>query len=568
MEKADVHMDWGNGIPCLGDWQIVEVATATVTTGPGTGAVVGYGQVELEQCEACGIRAVPCPICNEWYDAEVVPDACATCAVNLDLDWWSDGHDVAAEMLVWAGEQHDLRMWDGPLADAVDAAAVEDHDTLLTWLDAMDVTRAERLAKMACNAHPEWLHYPEVSSYVQGGPPDDPLRFDRLNVVLVGTEWRSSKGGISTVNRELASALATIHNTYAIVPKADRTEVEEAAAHDVTLLHWDDHVPVVGDGLVYLAGRHPDLPRRVDLVIGHGRVTGEQAIGLARSVDAKYVHVLHMDPIELSSYKDAIDATHDAAARDRTERALARASDYVFAIGRYLAANLGARYGVQVHALIPGVPDTAPRPRPRGGRPVILLLGRLEDATIKGVDVIVRALAGIDRPRETRPHLLLVGVPDVERAVLHARIVGEWDGRGLDVEMHPFTDDPEVLQDHFGRASAVVVPSAVEGFGLVAFEAIGEGIPVLVSDESGAGMLLADLAPEIRLPVRELDGVNPATVWRDAIDGLLDDLDGADRRAADLRARAQRRYRWRGCATNISWVVGPFGATPPTGRGS
>ncbi|MEO2108145.1 MAG: glycosyltransferase family 4 protein [Actinomycetota bacterium] len=562
MEKIDVHMDWGNGISCLGDWQVVEVANAIVTTGAEADVVVAYGQVELEQCDACGNRTVPCPVCVEWYNADSVPDACATCGVGLDLDWWSDGHDVQSDMRLWVGEQYDVGSWDGQLADAVDAAAVQDHKTLLAWLDTMDDARAERVAKMACNAHPEWLHHAEISSYVHTGPPDDPLRFERLHIVLVGTEWRSSKGGVSTVNRELASALATMHDTYTIVPEAGEHEVEDAAQRDVTLLAWSDHVPIVDDGLVYLTGRHPGLPQRVDLVIGHGRVTGQQAIGLARSVDAQYAHLLHMDPIELSSFKDTPNVTHDAHMRNDIERALSRAADHVFAIGRYLANNLGARYDVHVHALIPGVPDTEARPRARGGRPVLLLLGRLEDATIKGVDVVVRALASIDRPRETRPHLLLVGVPDAERADLRAHIIENWDGRGLDVEMQPFTDDPDVLRDHFGRAAAVLVPSAVEGFGLVAFEAIGEGIPVLVSDESGAGMLLTDLAPEIRLPVREIGGVDPATAWRDAIVELLDDLDGANRRAADLRTRARRRFRWRGCATNITWAVGPYAATP------
>ncbi|MBO0884340.1 MAG: glycosyltransferase, partial [Mycobacterium sp.] len=61
------------------------------------------------------------------------------------------------------------------------------------------------------------------------------------------------------------------------------------------------------------------------------------------------------------------------------------------------------------------------------------------------------------------------------------------------VEVRPRTSNPQELRGVIRSATVVVMPSQAEGFGLVATEAIEQGVPVLMASSSGAGQFLADL---------------------------------------------------------------------------
>ncbi len=58
------------------------------------------------------------------------------------------------------------------------------------------------------------------------------------------------------------------------------------------------------------------------------------------------------------------------------------------------------------------------------------------------------------------------------------------------LDLRGFTKDPQDLVNDRAEADAIIMPSLHEGFGLVATEGAGEGIPVLVNAESGAGDFL------------------------------------------------------------------------------
>ena len=95
-----------------------------------------------------------------------------------------------------------------------------------------------------------------------------------LRVTLLSSEWRSTKGGLSTINRELAIQLAKHPRVEVSVylPQCSEEDKRVAASHNVHLTEAEE-----------MPGLEPDLwlsclPEKhaVDCVIGHGAVLGRQ----------------------------------------------------------------------------------------------------------------------------------------------------------------------------------------------------------------------------------------------------------------------------------------------------
>jgi len=111
----------------------------------------------------------------------------------------------------------------------------------------------------------------------------------------------------------------------------------------------------------------------------------------------------------------------------------------------------------------------------------------------KHVDTIVRALGVVSTGRTPRPQLALVG--SIDRDVFHgdqARIRRTISELGLESQVvwTGFVADDELRALHSG-ATALLLPSECEGFGLPAVEAAACGAPVIATIESPLPELLA-----------------------------------------------------------------------------
>ena len=103
-----------------------------------------------------------------------------------------------------------------------------------------------------------------------------------LTVLVLGTEWFSAHGGLSTLNRELCIALRSLgHDVWCFVPTAQPEEKAHAQRRGVNLIEAN-HVSGLPEYSRLLIP--PPLPDglRPDLIIGHGRVTGPAAAVQAR----------------------------------------------------------------------------------------------------------------------------------------------------------------------------------------------------------------------------------------------------------------------------------------------
>ncbi|HVU71556.1 MAG TPA: glycosyltransferase family 1 protein, partial [Mycobacteriales bacterium] len=154
------------------------------------------------------------------------------------------------------------------------------------------------------------------------------------------------------------------------------------------------------------------------------------------------------------------------------------------AVADELARRVPALTGPRVHVIGEGAADAVTIPPAdaevralRLGLPdrYLLLVGTLEPR--KGIDTAIAALAAPGAPDLP---LLLVGQPGwgaIDPIEL-ARSAGLAPGR---VQPLGRLDDPD-LAVTYARASAVLVPSRDEGFGLPVVEAMAHGTPVVVAD--------------------------------------------------------------------------------------
>lgn len=138
----------------------------------------------------------------------------------------------------------------------------------------------------------------------------------------------------------------------------------------------------------------------------------------------------------------------------------------------------------------------------------LLFVGRL--VSEKGVDVALHALALLHERGYALP--LLVCGDGPERPNLEA--LASRLGLASAVTFAGWTP-PEHLGEHYSRASAVVVPSRQETFGITALEAIAAGAPVVASDVGGlseavgaCGVLVPSDRPDA-LATGILDSLSP-----------------------------------------------------------
>ncbi|SDX14297.1 Glycosyltransferase involved in cell wall bisynthesis [Nitrosomonas oligotropha] len=383
-------------------------------------------------------------------------------------------------------------------------------------------------------------------------PVDDemPLIPASLQTILViGTEWDSRHGGLSTFNRELCMALAQLGKTvYCLVKYATTDEEERAKAEKVTL------VRATGGNL----SRKITLPADPDLIIGHGRITGDAAKSQQEDFfpQAKRIHFIHMSPSQIEWHKGKADASQQATAREQEELNLAKAAQLVIAVGPMLFRETDTL----IHRLAPESrpvvcqfnPGFRQRDRQEKIKPLnlqCLLVGRAEDEALKGIDIAVKALHRIveaHEPLEYKPELIIRGAPVGEGTALNTKIKEKHNG--FQVQVREYSSDQETIIGDYRSAALFLMPSRSEGFGLVPLEALSVGVPILISENSGLAELLKSYLESHKhrhYIVATPDDTNQAIQnWEQSITTQLIDIEAAIRRAKELAEILEDKLKW------------------------
>ena len=255
----------------------------------------------------------------------------------------------------------------------------------------------------------------------------------KLKVTLLSSEWRSTKGGLSTINRELAIQLAKNDNAEVCMylPLCSEEDERAAAGFSVSLLKAKKRPgfdPI--DWLVSIPRDHG-----MDVVIGHGIPLGRQVPVIKElHPGCKWIQVVHIDPEELGMFKDYASPTVKGAKKNEAEVELCELADQVVAVGPKLTEAFSCYLrscgkDQDVINLTPGIftefANVKQAAKERGTfRVLVFGRGDSEDFRVKGYDIAARAVAKL-KDEERSFKLVFVGAPDGEEEEVKERFLNE-----------------------------------------------------------------------------------------------------------------------------------------------
>ncbi|XP_068684226.1 nucleotide-binding oligomerization domain-containing protein 2-like [Montipora foliosa] len=321
------------------------------------------------------------------------------------------------------------------------------------------------------------------------------LGSNKVQVTILASEWGSSKGGLSTINRELAIQLAKfpeVQITY-FLPKCSEEDRKVALSYGIQIL---EATGLPGfDELEKLS--FPPEHLRIDVIVGHGVKLGRQAQVIRNSRECKWIQVIHTDPEELGMFKSYENPISRGEEKHIVEVELCKMANFVVGVGPKIAEAFrkylrSFQKDEDVFEFTPGVFDEFVRvkqvPEERKQCSVLVLgHGDAKDFELKGFDIAARSVAALPDTL-----LLYVGAPNGKHEEIANRLLkcGVPKRR---LRVRGYIETRERLKELFCEMDLVLMPSRTEGFGLTGLEALSAGLPVIVSKNSGFGEALCNV---------------------------------------------------------------------------
>jgi glycosyltransferase involved in cell wall biosynthesis len=247
-------------------------------------------------------------------------------------------------------------------------------------------------------------------------------------------------------------------------------------------------------------------------------------------------------------------------------RVALRNASRIFTVSESSRRTLAERYGLDPAevALVPEAPDPVFAPRapervarslgPLGLEPGQFFLFAGGISPHKGLGVLIDAYAALRRDRHDAPPLVLVGDLEGDPFLSAAADVRDRIARQAmqrHVLLPGFVSD-ETLACLYSAATAVVLPSLAEGFGLPAVEAAACGATLVLSDLPAHRESLGEAA--LLCPAGDTPRVEAALVR------VLDDS-GLRGRLAERARRAVARLSWDAAAAELRSLIEQLAAS-------
>ena len=386
-----------------------------------------------------------------------------------------------------------------------------------------------------------------------------------IDVMFLCDEWKSSKGGLSTFNRELAINLAETTTgsmkIHCYVSRSDDQDREDAKQHGVNLITAQT-VPGSGDPLDWLKIVPPELPHP-HIVIGHGRKFGIPAFHVERATRCKWIQFVHVFCEDLGKFKETTattvaDTIEENEEKHRMEIELCKAADAVVAVGSRLHQKYSRSLpNVKVEIITPGITGKFCNESIESGEHVgvlsrtsndmfmktfnVFMFGRadFEDLTLKGYDIVANAIGSLGVKFE----LTFVGSSPGDHRNVEQWFLQKACIKRKQLTIRGYCTEQDELKGMFHQSDLVALPSRTEGFGLVGLEAISCGIPVLVSGESGLAEALQEVQGGSNVIVQSDDD---AVEWARRISEVSSQSpEERQTNARELRENYRKVYPWR-----------------------
>ena len=366
-------------------------------------------------------------------------------------------------------------------------------------------------------------------------------RSRKVQVTILASDWGSSKGGLSTINRELAIQLAKCPEAEItfFLPKCSQEDEKLALQHNVKIIEASRRPGF--EEVEWLT--FPPENLQIDVIVGHGVKLGKQAQIIKERKNCKWIQVVHTDPEELGVFKNYSNPISKGEEKHKTEVELCEMADLVLGVGPKLSEAFrsylrGCQKDKSVADFTPGVFEQFFSVRKvveeRKQRNVLVFgRGDAEDFELKGFDIAGKAVAALEDTR-----LVFVGAPDGKHEEIAKRLTGCGFPTSL---LREFMGDRKSLKRLFQEVDLVVMPSRTEGFGLAGLEALSAGLPVLVSRNSGFGQALCSVPFGSSFVVNSED----PTDWTAAISKIwAKDRKSRLEEVETLRDSYDKKYNW------------------------
>lgn len=417
-------------------------------------------------------------------------------------------------------------------------------------------------------------------------------------LITFATQWGSKYGGINSFNADFLTAFGFAYHQnveiVCIVAECTPEVREEAAKAHVRLLSlpyapktksFDSSIGEAGARLL----KESNISFEPDKTIwlGHDLISGEAAVAAAKSAGGRSAVIHHMSYDDYESYAED---SESAQSKTETQSKIFEQADLILAIGPLLrdAAIDRLRGSGHVHMLIPGLPEIDSKETPKTF--VAFLSGRLtsDAARIKQGNLGVAAFAAAERRARNdgspdalrkQPKLILRGV-DFDNRLSESSLKAEHDpetelkqfaeeyGGGI-INLHalPYTEDRQRLYAELSGSSVALMPSWHEGFGLVGWEAIAAGVPLIIGQNTGVYRLLEEEytgAEEGYVYSIDVKGKTAFPFFRDedledlvvAIQEIAADPTKARKKASTLRNMLLEKNTWASCSEHAARAFG------------
>lgn len=302
----------------------------------------------------------------------------------------------------------------------------------------------------------------------------------KLVVVSVVDGPPGVKGGVNTASHLILRALDQAGHSVMAATSDPLTagEIEGVSYVPIGSTKIDD----------FLDEGDVEAPR---WVIGHGVWTGLLARSIAEDRDIRRLHVVHTSPTHIASARGGVSEGAKALKKIAQEADLIQTADLCAMVGNskfdfgHIAPDRSLPLNFQMSTGASASPNELPARYPGVN---VLIIGRLDDAKVKGLDVAMGIIEASDDYRTVDRSPLFFTASGVPSYGSLDELDGSKEaGRSRYVELPALSQDE--VADQITKSSVVILPSGADAFGLVALEALSLGRPCVVSHLAGIAQL-------------------------------------------------------------------------------
>jgi glycosyltransferase involved in cell wall biosynthesis len=401
-------------------------------------------------------------------------------------------------------------------------------------------------------------------------------------IVVIATSWGRKYGGINSLSTDLCVALTAVlaeHRVVCISTAPVDQALAEISGSGVDILslnipHDGPADPSWADKLIALLDARGI--GEVSYWLGHDAITGALALACAdQAGQGRSVILMHMSYADYMFARSAASEGSAIAERSNRQKSMLQRAHHGCAIGPLLFDRLKEIRGESssTSMLVPGLPDGVIA-RPPTDRLHVISVGRFSsaDALVKQAPLTVVAFArafriGVDQRNAvlSNAQLTLIGVPADEADQL--RVAAEKEaGRVPPIQTLDYELDRDRLLASISEANISLMLSWHEGFGLAGWEAIGAGVPLVVSRNSGLYRLLESIGGAAtgcvcHLDIRGRSDGEPLDADVDNVaQALLELANRLPRTLSDARSLRSllrdRGYSWEAAVESLAHALG------------